>query len=246
MPEGSSSCRGASPTGSISTVGSTLTLAVGEGQVIDLRVAGIAERTLPGSVGESVLLGWPDATEVFGVEGADVLAVRYAPGRAADAAPALEEAARQAALEPNPLATVAGAVDDALGEVFGLFDALAIVAVIVAALGIVNTLTVSVLERVRELGVLRAAGMTRGQVRRTVVVEAGILGIVGSALGIVTGLVAGTVLVLLAGGGRLMLDLPWASIAVAILLGIGVSMAAAWYPARLASRLAIVAAVQHE
>ena len=42
--------------------------------------------------------------------------------------------------------------------------------------GIVNTLTVSVLERVRELGVLRAAGMTRGQVRRTVVVEAGILG----------------------------------------------------------------------
>jgi putative ABC transport system permease protein len=88
--------------------------------------------------------------------------------------------------------------------------------------------------------------MTRGQVRRTVVVEAGILGIVGSLLGIVTGLVAGAILVLLAGGGRLILDLPWASIGVAVALGIGVSMAAAWYPARLASRLAIVAAVQHE
>jgi putative ABC transport system permease protein len=228
------------------TVGSTLTLAVGEGRVVDLRVAGIAERTLPGKVGEAVLVGWPDATEVFGVAGADVLAVRYAPGRAADAAPRLEAAARLAALEPNPLATVAGAVDSALGEVFGLFDALAIVAVIVAALGIVNTLTVSVLERVRELGVLRAAGMTRGQVRRTVVVEAGILGIVGSLLGIVTGLVAGAILVLMAGGGRLIIDLPWTSIGVAVALGIGVSMAAAWYPARLASRLAIVAAVQHE
>jgi putative ABC transport system permease protein len=228
------------------TVGSTLTLAVGEGKVVDLRVGGIAERTLPGGVGEAVLVGWPDATAVFGVAGADVLAVRFAPGQAAAARPRLEAAARLAALEPNPLETVAGAVDTALGQVFGLFDALALVAVVVAALGIVNTLTVSVLERVRELGVLRAAGMTRGQVRRTVVVEAGILGIVGSALGIVTGLVAGAILVLLAGGGPLILDLPWTSIGVAVVLGIGISMAAAWYPARLASRLAIVAAVQHE
>ncbi len=88
--------------------------------------------------------------------------------------------------------------------------------------------------------------MTRGQVRRTVVVEAGILGIVGSVLGIVTGLVAGAILVLMAGGGPLILELPWTSIGVAIVVGIGISMAAAWYPARLASRLAIVAAVQHE
>ena len=228
------------------TVGSTLTLAVGEGRVVDLRVAGITERTIPATVGEAVLVGWSDATTVFGVQGADVLAVRYAPGREAGARPLLEAAARLAALEPNPLATVAGAVDRALSQVFGLFDALALVAVFVAALGIVNTLTVSVLERVRELGVLRAAGMTRGQVRRTVVVEAGILGIVGSVLGIVTGLFAATILVLFAGGGPIILELPWVSIAAALLLGIGVSMAAAWYPARLASRLAIVAAVQHE
>jgi putative ABC transport system permease protein len=227
-------------------VGSTLTLAVGEGRVVDLLVAGVVARTLPGSVGEAVLMGWPDATTNFGLEGADVLAVRYEPDREADARPVLEATARQAALEPNPIEAVAGAVDSALGQVFGLFDALAIVAVIIAALGIVNTLTVSVLERVRELGVLRAAGMTRAQVSRTVVVEAGILGIVGSALGIVTGLIAGAILVLMTGGGRLVLDLPWMSILVAIGLGIGVSMAAAWYPARLASRLAIVAAVQHE
>ena len=228
------------------TVGSTLTLAVGEGTVADLRVAAIAERTLPGGVGESVLVGWHDATSIFHVAGAEVLAVRYVPGRIADARPTVDETARLSALEPNPLSVVAGAVDSALGQVFGLFDALAIIAVVVAALGIVNTLTVSVLERVRELGVLRAAGMTRGQVRRTVVVEAGILGIVGSVLGIVTGLVAGAILVVLAGGGPLVVEVPWPSIGVAALLGVGVSMAAAWYPARLASRLAIVAAVQHE
>jgi putative ABC transport system permease protein len=228
------------------TVGSTLTLAVGEGTVADLRVAAIAERTLPGGVGESVLIGWHDATSIFHVGGAEVLAIRYVPGRIADARPTVDETARLSALEPNPLSVVAGAVDTALGQVFGLFDALAIIAVVVAALGIVNTLTVSVLERVRELGVLRAAGMTRGQVRRTVVVEAGSLGIVGSVLGIVTGLVAGAILVLLAGGAPLVVEVPWPSIGVAALLGVGVSMAAAWYPARLASRLAIVAAVQHE
>ena len=50
----------------------------------------------------------------------------------------------------------------------------------------------------------------------------------------------------MAGGGPLILELPWTSIGVAIVVGIGISMAAAWYPARLASRLAIVAAVQHE
>jgi putative ABC transport system permease protein len=226
--------------------GSTLTLGVGDGKVVDLKVAGVVERSLPGSVGEAVLVGWPDATNVFGVQGADVLAVRYDPGAEATARPAVDELARESALEPSSLERVAGAVDDALAQVFGLFDALAIVAVIVAALGIVNTLTVSVLERVRELGVLRAAGMTRGQVRRTVVVEAGILGIVGAVLGIVTGLIAAALLIVLPGGAPLVIDLPWPSIAVAALLGVGVSMAAAWYPARLASRLAIVAAVQHE
>jgi putative ABC transport system permease protein len=228
-------------------VGGTLTLAVGGGRVTDLRIVGVAARTLPGTAGEAVLIGWPDATDLFGVEGADVLAIRYVPGQAAEARPAVEALARSAALEPNPLERIAGAVDDALGQVFGLFDALAIIAVIVAALGIVNTLTVSVLERVRELGVLRAAGMTRGQVRRTVVVEAGILGIVGAVLGVATGLVAAILLVLLAGGGGpVVVDIPWVPILTAIVLGIAVSMAAAWYPARLASRLAIVAAVQHE
>jgi putative ABC transport system permease protein len=222
-------------------------LALGEGRVLPLHVAGIAERTLPGRGGEAILVGWKDATESLGVAGADAFAVRYEPGREADARPAVDATASQYALEPTPLSRVTGAVDLALGRVFGLFDALAIVAAIVAALGIVNTLSMNVLERVRELGVLRAAGMTRGQVRRTVVVEAGILGLTGSFLGVVTGLVAATLMIVFAGGTLgLGLELPWPSIGLAVVLGVGLSMLAAWYPARLASRLAIVRAVQHE
>ena len=124
---------------------------------------------------------------------------------------------------------------------------LAIIAVLVAALGIVNTLSMNVLERVREIGVLRAAGMTTRQVRRTVVVEAGMLGIVGSILGIGTGLLAGALMIGLSGAAAgLPLSLPWGAMGLAAVLGIGLSMLAAWYPARLASRLAIVRAVQHE
>jgi putative ABC transport system permease protein len=228
-------------------LGSELALAIGDGRVLPLRVVGIAERTLPGRGGESILVGWGDATTALGVEGADAFAVRYEPGREASAGPVVAETATLSALEPTPLASVAGAIDAALGRVFGLFDALAIVAVIVAALGIVNTLSMNVLERVRELGVLRAAGMTRRQVRRTVVVEAGILGLSGSFLGVVTGLVAGALMIVLAGGSlRVGIGVPWASIGLAVLLGVGVSMLAAWYPARLASRLAIVRAVQQE
>jgi len=71
---------------------------------------------------------------------------------------------------------------------FGLLDALAVVALLVAALGIVNTLTMNVLERVREIGVLRAAGLARRQVWRMIVVEAAILGLVGAAVGAAAGL----------------------------------------------------------
>jgi putative ABC transport system permease protein len=226
-------------------VGSTVTLTTAGNEVLDLKVAGIVERSLPGARGEAMLIGWDQATATLGVEGADVFAIRHEADASTSERQQIDQTARNNALEPNRIEVVAGAVDTALGRIFGLFDALALVAVIVAALGIVNTLTVSVLERVRELGVLRAAGMTTRQVRRTVVVEAGILGLVGAVLGIVTGLIAAAVLVVL-GGGPIVADLPWTSIAVAAILGVAVSMAAAWYPARLASRLAIVAAVQHE
>ncbi|HEY0444273.1 MAG TPA: FtsX-like permease family protein, partial [Candidatus Limnocylindrales bacterium] len=228
-------------------VGDALPFAVGGGRTVSLTVAGITEHTLPGPTGEAVLVSWTDATASFGVLGADFLGVRFARDATAAARAELDGVAHEAALEPSSLGTVQGAVSDALGRVFGLFDALALIAVLVAALGIVNTLTMNVVERVREIGVLRAAGMTRRQVGRMVVVEAGVLGLVGAVLGAVTGLVVGGVMVVL-GGGRIdvTIDVPWSAVALCVVLGVGVSMAAAWYPARLAGRLSIVRAVQFE
>jgi putative ABC transport system permease protein len=228
-------------------LGDSLSFGMAQGSGVELRVAGIAERTLPGRAGETVLVGWDDATSKFGVAGADFFGVRYAPGRESLARPGLEAAARSLALEPSTIDQVQGAVSDALGRVFGLFDALALVAVLVAALGIFNTLTMNVIERVREIGVLRAAGMTRRQVGRMVVVEAGILGLLGAVLGAFTGLAVGALMVVLAGGAiELPVDVPWSTVGLCLVLGVGLSMLAAWYPARLAARLSIVRAVQFE
>ena len=125
--------------------------------------------------------------------------------------------------------------------------ALALVAVIVAAMGIINTLTMNVLERVREIGVLRAAGMTRRQVWRSVVVEAGVTGGVGAISGVVAGLLIGALMVVLAGGRPdVAAGVPWLTVVVALVLGVALAMLAAAYPARLASRVSIVRAVGYE
>jgi putative ABC transport system permease protein len=228
-------------------VGSTMTLAAASGTSVDLRVVGIVDRGFPGRGGEALLVGWPDGTGHFGVEGADLLAVRYAPDAPASTAAAVEAAARDLGLQPVPLERVEGAIGTALGRVFGLFDLLALVAVAVAALGIVNTLSMDVVERVREIGILRATGMTRRQVARSVMVEAGMLGLVGALLGIATGLVLAVALVLLAGGR---LDggfaIPWPTVVLALALGVGLAMLAGYYPARLAARQSIVRAVRAE
>ena len=229
------------------TVNDVLAVPTSDGGHLALTIAGVVERSIPGKTGEALLVGWKDATDSLGVAGADVFAVRFAPNAPDSARAALQTSANELALEVVPLDQIEGAISDALGRIFGLFDALAAVAVIIAALGIVNTLTMNVIERVREIGILRAAGMTRRQVWRSVVVEAGVLGLAGAILGIVLGLVVGALMVVLT-GGRLDVasGIPWSVLGLALLLGVVVAMLAAAYPARIASRLSIVRAVQYE
>lgn len=221
-----------------------ITLALGSGSTLVLRVAGIVDRSIPSGGGEAILIGWSDASGPIGVAGADVFAVRFAPGAPVSSRTNLEAVAKSLALEANPLSRIEGAVTEALGRVFGLFDALALVALLVAALGIVNTLGMGVLERVREIGVLRAIGMSRRQASRMVVTEAIVLGLVGTILGTFVGLLIGVILLLFSGDFDVSMALPWGSIGAAAVLGISCPIVASYYPARLASRVSIVRALQ--
>jgi putative ABC transport system permease protein len=225
-------------------VGDTMSVLLSGGRHVDLRVSAIVERSIPASGGEAVLVGWGDATSQLGLTGADAFAVRYTPDATQADRAALHATATQLALEANPLSSIQGAVSDALARIFGLFDALAVVAVIVAALGMVNTLTMGVLERVRELGLLRAIGMSRGQATRIVVVEAALLGIVGVVLGSAAGLAVGAVMLYLAGGLAQAAGVPWLPIGIAAALGLLLPILASIYPSRMAARVSIVEALQ--
>ena len=212
-----------------------------------LVVAGIVAHSIPGDSDEAILVGWSDALGPFGSSGADFFAVRYAAGQEATARTQVDATAIQYALEPADLDRVRGTVGDALDRVFKLLDALALVAVLVAGLGMVNTLSMSVFDRVREIGVLRATGMSSRQVWAMVVIEAGILGVAGALIGALIGLLVGGLLVALSSGGfGLAFDPPWDSIALAVVFGVLISVTAAVYPAGVASRQSIIRALQHE
>ncbi|TAL10419.1 MAG: ABC transporter permease [Chloroflexota bacterium] len=225
-------------------VGDSIGVALGDGATLDLRIAGIVSRSLPSGGGEAILVGWPDASGPIGVTGADVFAVRFVPGATPAERAAVETLAATYALEANPLTRIEGAVVDALGRVFGLFDAFSLIALLVAALGIVNTLGMGVLERVRELGVLRAIGMTRRQASRMVVTEAIVLGLAGSVLGILVGLGIGAILLQFSGDLGRSPVLPWGSMALAGVLGISCSIVASYYPSVVAARVSIIRSLQ--
>ena len=118
---------------------------------------------------------------------------------------------------------------------------------VVAALGIVNTLSVGVMERVREIAILRAHGMTVGQVQAMVVAEAAIMGAIGGVLAVVVGLLVAWSMVV-AGAPQDFaagLAIPWPLLVSIVLLGTGVAALAGLYPARLAARQPIVNSFKH-
>jgi putative ABC transport system permease protein len=121
-----------------------------------------------------------------------------------------------------------------------------LLAVVIALIGIVNTLALSIYERTRELGLLRAVGMTRAQVRTMVRDEAVIISIFGSLLGLVIGLAFGRALVSAVSDEGITFALPVGQLVVFVVLaGIAGFFAGAW-PARRAARHDVLDAIAAE
>jgi putative ABC transport system permease protein len=125
-----------------------------------------------------------------------------------------------------------------------VFYVLLALSVIVSVFGIVNTLVLTVFERTREIGMLRAIGMTRPQVRRMIRQESVITALIGGVLGILLGIVLGGLLIYKV--DFIVFSLPVTSLIVFALAAIFVGILAAIFPARRASRLNILEALQYE
>lgn len=122
--------------------------------------------------------------------------------------------------------------------------ALLLLAEIIAVLGIVNTLALSVFERTREIGLLRAVGMARDQVRTMVRREAVVIAGFGALVGIGVGLVWGWVFVRALGSqGLTVFAVPWWLVASFLVVALLAGVVAAWLPARRASRLDVLEAI---
>jgi putative ABC transport system permease protein len=159
----------------------------------------------------------------------------------------------EAALTDYPNVTVNTPADitreaqHSVDQLLGIVTALLLLAVVVAVLGIVNTLVLSVMERTRELGLLRAVGATRRQTRTVVRRESLLMSLLGAVTGLALGVGAGIALARALGDeGITTVSVPAPTLVVYFAVAVAVGMLAAVGPARRASRVDVLRAVTTE
>lgn len=152
-----------------------------------------------------------------------------------------------------PMVTVQNQADfieaqrGSVNQLLALIYALLGLAIVIAVLGIINTLALSVIERTREVGLLRAVGLSRRQLRRMVRLEAVAIAVLGAVLGVVMGLVFGIVLQrALVGEGITDLSIPAVNLVVFVVIAAVVGVLAAVLPARRAAKLNVLRAISTE
>ncbi len=131
-----------------------------------------------------------------------------------------------------------------LNTLLNLLYVLLALSVIVSLIGMVNTLVLTVFERTRELGMLRAVGTTRRQVRRMIRHEAIITSLIGATLALPIGIALAALVASAVSG--ISFAIPWGTLIVLLIAAIFVGIVAAIFPARRAARLNVLAALQYE
>ncbi|MFC5905975.1 ABC transporter permease [Streptacidiphilus monticola] len=232
------------------TLGSRVQLRFGDGTLATLRVGAVdVTDTTPGGLGDEPVLGTATLHRYQPGVLDDVVFVNAAHGQDK----ARVKAALKAAVAQYPQVQVRdqadfkklirGQIDVLLNLVYGLLG----LAIVIAILGVVNTLALSVVERTREIGLLRALGLARRQLRRMVRLEAVVISLFGAVLGLGLGLVWGlTAQRLLALKGMQTLSVPWSTVLAVVVGAAAVGLVAALGPALRASRLNVLDAIAHE
>jgi putative ABC transport system permease protein len=233
-------------------LGDSIEIFDGTGQSAKVRVVGLVE-TVGGTVAASTELY--AAQDYFSVDdgSSSALVVRLAQGTsAADAIAAINERLVDAyGTEDAPEAVTvdeytAKLIDGLTGGTNALafmFLIFVLIALLAASMVIRNTFQVLLAQRLRENGLLRLVGATGGQVQRTVLAEALLIGLVGAVVGIAVGFGLGGVIAMVAdmdGGG---LVFPWFWAIAALIVTVGVTVLAAWAPAARLRSLAPIAAL---
>jgi len=194
---------------------------------------------------------YSDLKRWFGEDGVDRFTIKVTPGYSVkDTSQHIEDRyQKRENISVQTTQDFKNSILNLMNESFRLFDVLNLIGVIIGALGVINTLTMNVIERQQEIGGLRSLGMTRRQVLRMVLAEALALGVMGGIYGLGFGYVIAHVMIR---GTNMMIgyDLVYLFTAQPYLTGATIALfvvqAAAFYPARRAARVNIVEAIKHE
>jgi putative ABC transport system permease protein len=189
--------------------------------------------------------------QYFGITDVDRFTIKLAPGANLQLVKqAIEDRYEQSRhIQIETTDSFRNRIRELTNRAFGLLDVLAAIGVIVAALGVINTMLMNVWERRREIGALRSIGMTRAQIIRMILAEAGAMGAIGAVFGIGFGVLLSRVFIegmRVSIGYRIEFTLPFTSILLGLAIALIVSQAAALYPAWRGSCVNIVDAIKHE
>ena len=228
-------------------VGDRLTLRSGAGDeqvtigaVIDSRAVGVPV-VLPQDVFEQVVAPAQttiDTVFVVARDGADLAALR------SDLTDAASPFIVVSVMDNEEFAD---ALSDQVGQVLVILYALLGLSIVIAVLGIVNTLALSIAERTREIGLLRAVGLGRLQLATVVTIESVLTAVFGTVLGVAIGAgLAATLPTVFQDEGLSTLEVPWDQLGVLVALAVVVGVLAAVWPAVRAARLDVLAAVSYE
>jgi putative ABC transport system permease protein len=216
----------------------------------DARVAGVID-AISGGEFNVMQMSLDSMRRIYGVTSDAQVAVRATSPTASAALGRRIEAllARgYPGLEVASMADRKAEIDDQISATFNMFNAIVAIAVVVSLLGVVNTLAMSVIERTREIGVLRALGSSRWQVRRTMVAESLLITLAGAVTGVAAGLAIA--IAWLPGFAQTMPGLsfhfPGGMTFAVALAAVVLGTFAAVVPARRAARLKVIEALAYE
>ena len=213
------------------------------------KVEGVVENDILGG-GGGIYLSRATLTRDFNESEGEFLAIKAAPGTDRDKLTRkVEEILRdypQFSLYSN--AEWKAQIESDFNRQYIFFYAIMGVSVAVSAFGVINTLSMSVFERTREIGILRAVGTTRLQVGRLVIDEGIVISLIGCLVGVAVGSALGYLFVLGSGAGGFEIEFyyPRVPALAALLSGLLIGIFAGLLPARSAARKSIVEAVKYE
>ena len=229
-------------------VGSTLELGFPGADPVEVEVAGIIDDT---PVAGPVNVGF-DVLEEAGVRRVDTtLSVNTEPGSSSERVQAVQDELDEIVAD-LPIVAVqdkeefADSITAQINQLLYIVYGLLALSVVIAVIGIVNTLSLSVLERTREIGLLRAVGLSRPRLRRMVTLESVTISLMGAVLGLALGLVIGVLLQRSLREDLSELALPWTSLVVFLAVSVLFGVVASILPAIRASRMNVLEAIATE